>query len=114
MELGVHVVIVEWDDWDAVELIEDIAVGGVVDQDEVLSLEVGKYSQVLDVHSSGSHDAMIPEQSSRDVLSLGVQLVEHGVGIGLVAGCEDYQLEVGGKFFQDFSGMGSDVDVGLR
>ncbi len=43
--------------------------------------------------------------------ALGVEGVEDGVGVALVAGSEDEDVEVATQVADDLSGVGTDVDV---
>lgn len=57
--------------------------------------------------------AVLTEETVLDVLFLGVEGVQHDVGVAGVAGREDDYLEVAGEVLEDLGGVGADVYAGL-
>ena len=54
---------------------------------------------------------MVPVKSMFDKLSVRINLVEHHISIGLVAGCESDDFEGFSHFFQETYGVGPDRNV---
>ena len=58
--------------------------------------------------------AVFAVETMLDVLSFRVQLVQHHIGIRLVASGESYDLVELGHFLEETYGVGADGDVSLR
>lgn len=80
-ELGVLFVEVIGDDGNAVRELEVIGVGCVVDQHQFGQVSIGKYSQVLDIHSLFGLVAMVTEYPLGNVLLMGIETVENNIGV---------------------------------
>ena len=42
-----------------------------------------------------------------------IEVVENGISVALIAGSEDHDIEVFAQFFDDFFGVGPDIDVAI-
>lgn len=112
IELRVIWIIVEGYDGDAVFKLEGERVHRVVYEDDVSERAVLDDSKVLDVRLSDDSAALAVEPEL-EVASVWINVVEDGVGVGLVRGSEDSNLEVLVGFLQAFIEVGSQIEAGL-
>ena len=66
--------------------------GGVVDENSSGEVAV-EHAEILGVEAVAGLDAGVAEEAAGDVLALGVQVVDHHVGVAGVGGREHHQLE---------------------
>lgn len=56
---------------------------------------------------------MLTEESMVYPLSIGIEIVHDDIGVAGMTGSEDNDLEVFAEVFEDFFGVGADVDASL-
>jgi hypothetical protein len=80
LQLEICLAVVVGQDWDAVVALGGVGVGRVVDQYHFVHGTV-YYTQIFAVHAFGGLVAMLAEEAVVDVLVVGVDVVQHNVGV---------------------------------
>lgn len=79
--------------WNTILGLKSIGVGCVVNQNHILEVSVDD-AQVLYILTFGRQIAVLSVKSVLDVLLLGVEIVDHHIGVALMAGCEYHKFEL--------------------
>lgn len=99
---------IEREDGDAVVQLERIGIGSVVNQSHILEVTV-QHAQVLHVHPLLRLETVLPVQSIIDIFAIGVQIIQHHVGVAWVGCREDYNLEILRQILENLPGVRPDV-----
>ena len=108
----VALVIVEGDDWDSVVDLESKWEYWVVYYHDLRLVELSwvEDAQIFDVVAVGSEHAVLPVETMLDELLFWVYVVKDGIGVGLMAGCENDDLVVLAGLLQALHDVRSDID----
>lgn len=117
LELQVCLVVVEGNDGHSVFGLEAVAIGGlnyhkiyIIDEQDIGEIPV-EHSEILHVEALDGLVASFPEETMRDELPLRIQVVDDHIGVALVTGGEDNDLEVLAQLPQALDSVGPDVDA---
>ena len=91
--LFVGLLVVEGDDWDSIIDLIGEGVDGVVHDYHVLHATIGNDAQILHVVAFGGLHAVLSVETVLEKFVLGVNVVENGVGVGLMRRREHDHLE---------------------
>ena len=111
-QLVVVFALVVGQDRNSILQLESIRVSSVVHQNHRGEVSP-HHPQVFHVHSLRSHVAVFSEQTMVYPLLLGIQVIQHYVGIAGVTSREHDDLEILGQMSEDFNRVGTDVYSGL-
>lgn len=108
--LLVCLLVVERNDRDTVVDLVGERIDRIVNDDHVLHASIGNDAQVFHVVALGCLHAMLSVETVLEKFVLWVNVVEDGVGVGLMRGCEHDHLERFVGLLQALHQVGAKVD----
>ena len=99
--------------WNAIIDLIGVGVGCIVNQHHLTQGTV-YYAEVFDVGPICHQIARLPKYAMVDVLMLGVQVVQNGIGIARLAGGKHHDLEIGRQVLQQLHSPRSDIDASIN
>lgn len=106
-------IVVEGNYWDSIIDLEGKWIHRIVHYYQVFQISVPDDSQVLDIIPLLGEYTMLSIHAILDEFMIRINVVQYGICIGLVTGCEDDDLEVLIGFLEAFHNVGSDVNASL-
>lgn len=112
-KLFIFFIVIERNDWDTIVQLVTEGIDCVIDNDHILEIAVGNYSEVLYVNPFFSPDAVLSVESVLDESAIRIEIVKHDVRICFVRGCEHHNLIVLISLLKTFNCVRSNVDACL-